>query len=140
LDLKKAKCIVENPRCPYPGQPTFSGTGDMYKENTYVGGVGQEVKPLLDAEEFTGNGNGLGSQYSIKSTIGRSTSGRSSGQFLLRGAGSVHAVSVIPLDAVLLEGGKAFFTFGQQGDPALKFRRLKEAGPGCCLAIVKCHS
>jgi hypothetical protein len=86
LDLKiaKLKGILENPGCPYPGQPTFSGTG-IYKENTYIGGVGQKVKPLLDAELFTSNGNGLG-WYNVR--IAR---GWNSGQFLLLGAGSVSA-------------------------------------------------
>jgi hypothetical protein len=101
------------------------GTGDIYKENTYVSGVGQKVKPLLDAKELTGNGNGLGSQYSS-----RIASGRSFGQFLLIGTGSVHEVSVIPFHAVFLEGSKAFVTFGQQRDAAFKFRRFKEGGPG----------
>jgi hypothetical protein len=107
LDLKKAKWkrIVENPGCPYPGQPTFLGTG-IYKENTYVCGVGQTMKSMLDAEELTGNRNGLGGQYSI-----RSAGGRSFGQFLLLGAGNVHAISIIPLHAMLLEGSKAFIIF-----------------------------
>jgi hypothetical protein len=91
------------------------------------------VKPLLDAEEFAGNRNGLGCHnFRISSW--------NSGQVLLLRAGTVHVVSIIPLDAVLLEGAKALVTFGQQGDPTLKFWRLKEAGPGCCLAIVKSHS
>jgi hypothetical protein len=67
------------------------------------------VKPLLDAEELTGNRNVLGGQYSI-----RSARGRSSGQLLLPGAGSVHAISIVPLHAVLLEGSKAFIALGQQ--------------------------
>jgi hypothetical protein len=79
---------------------------DIYKENTYVGGVGQEMKPLLDAEEFTGNRNGLG-RYNFR--IGS----WNSGQFLLLGAGTVHVVSVVPLHAVFLERSKAFVTFGQ---------------------------
>jgi hypothetical protein len=31
LDLKIAKLkeILENPGCPYPGQPTFLGTGEI---------------------------------------------------------------------------------------------------------------
>jgi hypothetical protein len=103
----------------------------MYKKNTYIGGIGQKVKPQLDAEELAGNRNGFGSQYSS-----RIASGRSFGQFLLRGTSSVHEVSVIPFRAAFLEGSKALVTFGQQRDAALKFRRLKEAGSGCCLAKV----
>jgi hypothetical protein len=48
-----------------PDNRYLRGLG-IYKENTYVGGVGQKVKPLLDAEELTGNRNGLGGQYSIR--------------------------------------------------------------------------
>jgi hypothetical protein len=68
---------LENPGCPYPGQPTFSGTGDIYIEKTYVGGIGQKVKYLLDAEELAGNRNGLRGQ-----DISRIASSRSFGQFL----------------------------------------------------------
>jgi hypothetical protein len=45
---------------------------------------------------------------------------------------------------VLLKRPKALVTFRQQGDAALKFRRVEEAGPvagpGCCLARVKGQS
>jgi hypothetical protein len=41
----------------------FGDWGDMRK-STHIGGIGQAVKPLLDAEEFAGNGNGLG-RYNI---------------------------------------------------------------------------
>jgi hypothetical protein len=54
--------MLENPGCPYPGQPTFSGTGDIYKEKTYVGSIGQAMKALLNAEKFAGNWNGLRGQ------------------------------------------------------------------------------
>jgi hypothetical protein len=84
-----------------PDSRHFRGLG-IYKENTYVGGVGQKVKPLLDADKLTGNRNGLGGQYSS-----RIASGRSFGRFLLLGASSVHVVSVIPLHAVFLERSKA---------------------------------
>jgi hypothetical protein len=42
----------------------FGDWGDMRK-STYIGGFGQVVKPLLNAEEFTGDGNGLG-RYNIR--------------------------------------------------------------------------
>jgi hypothetical protein len=42
----------------------FGDWGDMRK-STYIGGFGQAVKPLLNAEEFTGDGNGLG-RYNIR--------------------------------------------------------------------------
>jgi hypothetical protein len=125
--------VLENPGCPYPGQPAFSGTGDIYiyryLEKTYVGGVGQKVKSLLDAEEFAGNRNGLcGQDFSWIA------SSRGFGQLLVLGVSSIHGVGVIPLDAVLLKGSKALVTLRQQGDAALKFWRVKKAGPGCCLA------
>jgi hypothetical protein len=125
---------LENLGCPYPGQPTFSGTGDIYIEKTYVGGIGQKVKSLLDAEELAGNRNGLRSQ-----DISRVASSRSLGQLLILGVSSVHTVSVIPLDAVLLKRSKALVTFRQQGDAALKFWRLKEARSGCCFAKMECQ-
>jgi hypothetical protein len=102
------------------------GTGDIYKENTYVGGIGQKVKPLLDAEELAGNGNGLRNQY-----ISRIASGRSFGQFLLLRTSCVHEVGVIPFRAVLLERSKALVAFGQQRDAAFEFWRIEEAGLGC---------
>jgi hypothetical protein len=40
---------------------------------------------------------------------------------------------------VLLKRSKALVTFRQQGDTALKFRRIKEAGPGCCFANMECQ-
>jgi hypothetical protein len=48
----------------------FGDWGDMRK-STYIGGIGQVVKPLLDAEEFAGNGNGLG-WYNIRVATSRS--------------------------------------------------------------------
>jgi hypothetical protein len=87
------------------------------------------VKSLLDAKELAGNRNGLCGQ-----DISRIASSRSFGQLLILGVSSVHTVGVIPLDAVLLKRSKALVTFRQQGDVALKFRRIKEARPGCCFA------
>jgi hypothetical protein len=98
--------VLENPGCPYPGQPTFLGTGDIYIEKTYVGGIGQKVKSLLDAEELAGNRNGLRSQ-----DISWIASSRSFGQLLILGVSSVHTVGIIPLDAVLLKRSKALVTF-----------------------------
>jgi hypothetical protein len=61
----------------------FRDWGDMRK-STYIGGIGQAVKPLLDAKEFAGNGNRLG-RYNIG--VARS---QNPGQcFLLARAGSV---------------------------------------------------
>jgi hypothetical protein len=91
-----------------PDSRHFQGLG-IYKENTYVGGIGQKVKPLLDAEKFTSNRNGLGGQYSS-----RIASGQSFSQFLLPRASSVHVVSVIPLYVVFLERSKAFVALGKQ--------------------------
>jgi hypothetical protein len=103
-------------------------------EKTYVGGIGQKVKPLLDAEELAGNGYGLRSQY-----IGRIASGRSFGQFLLLGTSCVHEVGVIPFLAIFLKRSKTLVTLGQQRDAAFEFRRIKETGPGCYLAEVECQ-
>jgi hypothetical protein len=89
------------------------------------------VKSLLDAEELAGNWNGLRGQ-----DISWIASSRSFGQLLLLGISYVHEVGVIPLDAVLLKRSKALVTLRQQRDPALKFRRVKEAGSGCGLAKV----
>jgi hypothetical protein len=111
---------LENPGCPYPGQPTFSGTRDIYiyiyMEKTYIGGIGQKVKPLLDAEELTGNSNGLHGQY-----ISRISSSQSFGQLLLLGIRCVHEVSIIPFHAILLERSKAIVALGQQRDAAFEF-------------------
>jgi hypothetical protein len=101
----------------------------MYVEKTYVGGIGQEVKSLLEAEELVGNRNGLHDQ-----DISWIASSQGFGQLLALGVGSVHTVGVIPPDAVLLKRSKTLVAFGQQGDAALKFQRIKEARPGCCLA------
>jgi hypothetical protein len=60
--ITKYKKYWNIPAAPYFGQPTFLGTGDMYAKKTYIGGIGQEMKPLLEAEELTGNRNGLSSQ------------------------------------------------------------------------------
>jgi hypothetical protein len=97
---------LENPGCPYPGQPTFSGTGDIYAEKTYIGGNGQEVKSLLEAEELAGNRNGLRGQ-----DISWIASSRSFGQLLAPGVGSIHAVRIVPPDAMLLKRSKALVTF-----------------------------
>jgi hypothetical protein len=130
--------MLENPGCPYPGQPTFSGTGDIYIEKTYVGGIGQEMKSLLKAEKLAGNGNGLRGQ-----DISWIASGQSFGQFLLLGFSCVHEVGIIPFLAALLERPKALIALRQQGDTAFKFRCVKEAGPvawpGCCPAKMKCQ-
>jgi hypothetical protein len=90
-----------------PDSRHFRGLG-IYKENTYVGGVGQKLKPLLDAEKLTGNRNGLGGQYSS-----RIASGQSFGRFLLPGVSSVHVVSIILLYVVFLERSKAFVALGK---------------------------
>jgi hypothetical protein len=29
MEEQLTKIVLENPGCPYPGQPTFSGTGDI---------------------------------------------------------------------------------------------------------------
>jgi hypothetical protein len=105
----------------------FGDWGGMRK-STYIGGIGQAVKPLLDAEEFTGNGNGLG-RYNIG--IARS---RNPGQcFLLARASSVYIVSVVPLHAIFLEGPKALIALGPQRNAALKFWSVEGANPGCSL-------
>jgi hypothetical protein len=105
----------------------------MYIEWTYVGGIGQEMKSLLEAEELAGNWDGLRSP-----DISWIASSQSFGQFLLLGFSCVHEVGVIPSLAALLERSKTLVTLRQQGDPAIKLWRIKEAGPGCCLAEVKC--
>jgi hypothetical protein len=97
---------LENPGCPYPGHPTFSGTGDIYVEKTYVGGVGQKVKSLLEAEELAGNRDGLRGQ-----DISWIASSRCFGQLLAPGVGSIHVVRIVPPDAVLLKGSKALVAF-----------------------------
>jgi hypothetical protein len=78
----------------------------MYAEKTYVGGIGQEVKSLLEAEELAGNRNGLRGQ-----DISWITSSRSFGQLLAPGVGSIHAVRIVPPDAMLLKRSKALVTF-----------------------------
>jgi hypothetical protein len=83
----------------------FGDWGYVYRKDL-VGGIGQEEKSLLDAEKLAGNGNGLRSQ-----DISRITSSRSFGLLLLLGLSSIHGVSVIPLDAMLLERSKALVTF-----------------------------
>jgi hypothetical protein len=50
----------------------FGDWGDMRK-NTYIGGFGQAEKPLLKAEEFAGDGNGLG-RYNLSIRVARSRS------------------------------------------------------------------
>jgi hypothetical protein len=110
------------------------GTGDIGKENTYVGGIGQKVKSLLDAKELTANWNGLRSQY-----IDRIASGHSFGQFLLLGTSCVHEVGIIPFLAILLKRSKTLVALGQQRDAAFEFRRIKETGPGYYLAKVECQ-
>jgi hypothetical protein len=82
----------------------FWGLG-IYIERTYVGGIGQEMKSLLDAEKLASNGNGLRGQ-----DISRITGSRSFDQLLLLGISCVHEVGVVPLDAVLLKGSKALVT------------------------------
>jgi hypothetical protein len=89
------------------------------------------MKSLLDAEELAGNWDGLRGQ-----DVSWVASSRSFGQFLLLGFSHFHEVSVIPFLAALLERSKTLVTLRQQGDPALKLRRIKKAGPGCCLAEV----
>jgi hypothetical protein len=42
------------------------------RKSTYIGGFGQAVKPLLNAEEFTGDGNGL-RRYNIRVAWNRSS-------------------------------------------------------------------
>jgi hypothetical protein len=53
----------------------------------------------------------------------------------------VHVAGLVPLGAMLLDRPKALITLRLQGDAALKFRRVKEAGPvawpKCCLAYVQ---
>jgi hypothetical protein len=133
--LKIAKCKkywkISDVRI--PDSRHFRGLG-IYIEKTYIGGIGQEMKPLLDAKELAGNWNGLRSQY-----VGRIASGRSFGQFLLLGASCVHEVSVIPFLAILLKRSKTLVTLGQQRDAALKFWRIKEAGPGGGFAEMECQ-
>jgi hypothetical protein len=106
----------------------------MCVQKTYVGGIGQKVKSLLDAEKLAGNWNGLRSQ-----DISWITSSQSFRQFLLLGASCVHKVSVIPLYTVLLKRSKALVTLRQQRDAAFELRRIKEARLGCCLTKVKCQ-
>jgi hypothetical protein len=89
------------------------------------------MKSLLEAEKLAGNGNGLRGQ-----DISWIAGSRGFGQFLLLGFGCVHEVSVIPFLAALSERSKTLVTLRQQGNPAFKFRRVKKAGPGCCLAEV----
>jgi hypothetical protein len=96
---------LENPGCPYLEQPIFLGTG-IYIEKTYVGGIGQKVKSLLDAEKLAGNWNGLRSQ-----DISWIASSRSFGRLLILGLSSIHGVGVVPLDAMLLKRSKALVTF-----------------------------
>jgi hypothetical protein len=107
--LKTAKCkrYWKIPDVRIPDSRHFRGLG-IYIEKTYVGGIGQKVKPLLDAEELTGNGNGLRGQY-----FSRIASSQSFGQLLLLGTSCVHEVGVIPLDAVLLKRSKALVTLRQ---------------------------
>jgi hypothetical protein len=50
----------------------FGDWGDMRKI-TYIGSFGQAEKPLLKAEEFAGNRNGL-SRYNLSIRIARSRS------------------------------------------------------------------
>jgi hypothetical protein len=64
-------------------------------EKTYVGGICQEVKSLLEAEKLAGNGNGLRGQ-----DISWIAGSRSFGQFLLLGISCVHEVGVVPFLAV----------------------------------------
>jgi hypothetical protein len=42
----------------------FGDWGYRYLEKTYVGGIGQKMKPLLDAEELAGNSNGFAASIS----------------------------------------------------------------------------
>jgi hypothetical protein len=77
-----------------------------YVKKTYIGGIGQTVKSLLEAEEFAGNWDGLRGQ-----DIRWIASSRSFGQFLAPGVGSIHTVGIIPPVAVLLQRSKALVTF-----------------------------
>jgi hypothetical protein len=102
-------------------------------ERTYVGGVGHEMKSLLEAEELAGDRNGLCGQ-DIRWIAG----GRGFSQLLVPRVRSVHVAGVVPLDAVLLKKAKALVTFHHQRDNALKFWHVEKAGPiarpGCCPA------
>jgi hypothetical protein len=133
LKIAKCKRYWKIPDVRIPDTRHFRELG-IYIEKTYVGGIGQKVKPLLDAEELAGNSNGLRGQY-----ISRIASSRSFDQLLLLGTSCVHEVSIIPFRAILLERSKALVTFCQQGDAALKFRRIKEAGPGGGFAKMECQ-
>jgi hypothetical protein len=107
------------------------GDWGIYVEKTYIGGIGQEVRSLLEVEELAGDRNGLRGQ-----DVRCIACGRGFGQLLAPGVRSVHTIGVIPPDAVLLKRPKALVTFHHQGDAALKFWRVEEAGPvarpGCC--------